>query len=154
MPGAGKSTIGKILSELTGKEFTDSDDEITKLGKPPSELINEKGESYFRKVESEVIKNISDKTGFVIATGGGAVLKEENIERLKRNGKIVFINRDLQYINPSSDRPLSSSRSDLEKRFRERYPIYMKTCDKMVKTGSDALKNAEKILKALRGEDK
>ena len=151
MPGAGKTTIGKILAELTGKEFADSDDEITKLGKTPAELINEKGEPYFRNIESEVIKNLSDKTGMVIATGGGAVLRDENIERLKRNGKIVFINRDLQYINPTSDRPLSADRKALENRFSERYPIYMKTCDKAVKTESDARKNAENILEILRG---
>lgn len=151
MPGAGKTTIGKILAELTGKEFADSDDAIRKLGKTPAELINENGEPYFRNIESQVIKNLSDKTGMVIATGGGAILKEENVSRLKRNGKIVFINRDLQYINPTSDRPLSADRKALEKRFSERYPIYMKTCDKAVKTESDARKNAENILEILRG---
>ena len=151
MPGAGKTTVGKILAELTGKTFFDSDYEIAKKVKTPEEIIREKGEAYFRKIESEVIAELSMKNGAVIATGGGAILKEENVSRLKRNGKIVFINRDLQYINPTSDRPLSADRKALEKRFSERYPIYMKTCDRVVKAESDARKNAENILEILRG---
>ncbi len=154
IPGAGKTTIGEILSNLSGKAFIDSDEEITKLGKSPSEIIKEKGEDAFREIEAEVIKNLSDKTCMVIATGGGAILREENIKRLKRNGKIVFINRELQYITPTSDRPLSSDRIALEKRFRERYPLYMKTADTVIKTESSANKNAENILNLLRGEVK
>ncbi len=151
MPGAGKTTIGKILAEKLGKTFTDSDDEIKKSGKTPDEIIKSRGEAAFRDVEAETIKKLSDKNGFVIATGGGAVLREENIKRLKRNGKIVFLDRDLSDILPTPDRPLSQNRELLKKRYDERLPIYTSVSDIKVKIGNDANENAENIIKMLRG---
>ncbi len=149
MPGAGKTTIGKLLAEKLGKAFIDTDEEIKKRGKSPEEIINKYGEERFREIETEVIKEISLKNNLVIATGGGAVLKEENIKALKRNGKIIFLNRDIKSILPTKDRPLSMDRKALEKRFAERYPIYEKSCDIAFQMGNDAKENAEKIIKEL-----
>ena len=151
MPGAGKTTVGEILSKLTGKTFFDSDYEIAKKGKTPEEIIREKGESEFRKIESEVIAELSMKNGAVIATGGGAILKEENVSRLKRNGKIVFFDRNIDDIKPTGTRPLSETKELLKKRFNERYPIYLSTADIVYKAENDADKNAENILEILRG---
>lgn len=68
----------------------------------------------------------------MIATGGGAVLKKENVNFLKSNGKIFFLNRPIADILPTDDRPLSSNRSDLQKRFDERYPTYKATADEEI----------------------
>ena len=68
----------------------------------------------------------------MIATGGGAVLKKENVNFLRSNGKIFFLNRPIDDILPTDDRPLSSNRSDLQKRFDERYPIYKETADEEI----------------------
>lgn len=133
MPGSGKSTIGKALSEKLGKEFVDTDELIIKNEKMPiSEIFARHGESYFRFAETEAIKEASSKSGFVIATGGGAVLKKENVDYLRSNGKIFFLNRPIADILPTDDRPLSSTRADLQKRFDERYPIYQKTADEEI----------------------
>ena len=133
MPGSGKSTIGKALSEKLGKEFVDTDELIIKNEKMPiSEIFARHGESYFRFAETEAIKEASSKSGFVIATGGGAVLKKENVDYLRSNGKIFFLNRPIEDILPTDDRPLSSTRVDLQKRFDERYPIYQETADEEI----------------------
>ena len=91
MPGCGKTTIGKELAEKIGKSFVDSDEEIVKKeGISIPEIFNLKGEKEFRKIESQVIKEISAGQGLVIATGGGAVLNSENVDNLKKNGIIYF----------------------------------------------------------------
>lgn len=149
MPGAGKSTIGKILADKLNKTFIDTDEEIKKTGKSPEEIINTLGEEKFRDIESQIIKEVSSLNNCIIATGGGAVLRKENIKALKRNGKIVFLNRDIKDICPTSDRPLSMDRAALEKRFEERFDIYMNTSDVSLKIGNDAICNAEKIIKEL-----
>lgn len=133
MPGSGKSTIGKALAERLGKEFIDTDELIIKNEKIPiSEIFARHGEPYFRSAETEAIKEASAKSGCVIATGGGAVLKKENVNFLRSNGKIFFLNRPIDDILPTDDRPLSSNRSDLQKRFDERYPIYKETADEEI----------------------
>ena len=87
------------------------------------------GEAEFRRVECEVIKELSPKNSMIIATGGGAILNCDNIRRLKQNGKIYFLDRSLEKLIPTSDRPLSSDIDALKKRYDERYPIYNSTCD-------------------------
>ena len=87
------------------------------------------------------------QTGCVISTGGGVILREENMKRLRANGRIYFINRPLRYILPSDDRPLSSDREALDQRFRERYPIYKATADVIVPVKGTPKVVAEEIRK-------
>ena len=129
MPGSGKSTIGKVLAEKLGRDFIDTDDMITENHGVISDIFAEKGEEYFRDIETKAIKEASRLGGVVIATGGGAVLRQENIRALKQNGVIFFLNRPLEDIIPTSDRPLSSDSESLRKRFNERYEIYKSTGD-------------------------
>jgi len=130
MPSSGKTTVGKLLAERTGKKFVDTDDEIVKkIGMDIPSYFAKHGEAEFRKIESEVIKEVSCNNSLIIATGGGAILNYDNIRRLKQNGKIYFLDRSLDKLMPTSDRPLSSNISALEKRYKERYPIYKSTCD-------------------------
>ncbi len=107
MPGCGKTTIGKIISEKYSMDFVDSDEIIQKnTGKTPCEIILEKGEEEFRIIETEVIKKLSSKTGQVISTGGGSIIKEENREALLQNGTIIYLERKLEKLC-TKDRPLS-----------------------------------------------
>ena len=148
MPGSGKSTIGKLLAKELGFCFIDSDEEIIKkAGKPITDIFAEVGEEGFRKIEKEDIFEISSKQHSVIATGGGAILDMGNIDLLRENGRIYFIDRDIENIVATTDRPLSSTREDLEKRYGERYPLYCERCDRKIKIGNNADENMQIIKK-------
>lgn len=130
MASSGKSTLGKILAKMTHREFIDTDREIVaREMRDIKTIFDTDGEEYFRRVEAEVVKDISAKTGVVIATGGGAVLKRENVLNLSKNGRIYYINRPLELLTPTKDRPLSSDFESLKKRYFERLPIYKSVCD-------------------------
>ena len=133
MPGCGKSTVGKRLAKLLDRPLLELDQMIEqKAGMHPSEIIRTQGEAAFRDLESEIVSEASLETGCVISTGGGVILREENMRRLRANGRIYFINRPLKYILPTDDRPLSADREALEQRFKERYPIYQATSDAVI----------------------
>ncbi|MBR6510211.1 MAG: shikimate dehydrogenase [Clostridia bacterium] len=146
MPSCGKSTIGKMLSEKSGKTFVDTDEEIVKLSKMAIPEIFEKyGENHFRDLESEVIKEVSKKQETIIATGGGAILRQENIDLLKQNSILFFIDRPLEFLESTADRPLSSNREMLEKRYNERYEKYVSAADKIIKVSNDLEENLSLI---------
>ncbi len=146
MPGSGKSTIGKALAEKLSKVFEDTDSLIVKSqGTEIPEIFKAKGEKAFREMESEEISLISKTNGKIIATGGGAVLNNVNVERLKGNGRVYFINRPLDEISATSDRPLSSNKEDLQKRFNERYEIYLNSADCII----DGSGTVEEVVKRI-----
>ncbi len=134
MPSSGKTTVGRIISERLGKIFIDTDDEIIKEIKMSiSEFFAEYGEESFREVEAEVISRLSaELSGAVIATGGGAVLRSENVFALKGNGRLFWLDRPLEMLMPTSDRPTASSREAIKKRYEERHPIYRAVCDERI----------------------
>lgn len=133
MPSSGKSTVGKILAERLNMTFIDIDNLIEKIeGKTISQIFELQGEKTFRDIESQVIAEVSAKQNCVISTGGGAILREQNITLLKGNGTLYFIDRPLELLVTTDDRPLSSNRADLEKRYNERYEIYCSTADKRI----------------------
>ncbi len=147
MPGSGKSTVGKLLN-IDGFGFVDTDAEIEKrCGCSIKDLINSKGEKYFRDLETEVIKDISSKGCQIISTGGGAVLRKENVDYLKRNGKIYFINADPERLYPTDSRPLSDTYEKLKKLYDERADIYNSTADAVVPDMLTPEEEAEFILK-------
>ena len=136
MPASGKTSVGKVLSEKLNKSFVDSDDEIIKTeNKSIPEIFKDSGEAYFRNAEKNVIKEISMLNAQVISTGGGAILNSENIENLKANSRIYFLDRPLDMLITTSDRPLSSNRVDLEKRYKERYELYKSSADVIIDGG-------------------
>ncbi len=137
MPGSGKSTVGKLLAQKLGKTFMDTDTLLTeRAGRTPAEIINSEGEPAFRDLESAVIRDAAAETGCIIATGGGAILRDENIKELKRNGRLYFLDRPLSEILPTDDRPLSGNREQLEKRYQERYQRYCDTADHIISPAS------------------
>ena len=148
MPGSGKSTVGKILAALLNRTFIDTDEEIIrKAGKEISDIFAECGEKGFRLLEAETVSRVSSEyQGAVIATGGGAILRDGNIRALKRNGRIYFLNRPLENILPTADRPLSLNREALKARFEERYERYRSTCDKEIKTVESPEQTANLIM--------
>lgn len=130
MPGSGKTTTGSHLSKMLNREFYDTDVEITKrFGKTPALIIQEQGEEFFRQKECEVCAELATKTGIIIATGGGAILREENVIHFKQNGIIFFINRNIQNILPTKDRPLSNNKAKLMEVYNKRLPVYKQTAD-------------------------
>ena len=146
MPASGKTSVGKLLSEKLNKTFVDCDDEIVKNeNKDITEIFKEFGEAYFRNVEKSVVKAVSMLNAQVISTGGGAVLNPENIENLKANSRIYFLDRPLDMLITTSDRPLSSNRADLEKRYNERYKLYKSVADVIV-DGSKTVEEVAKII--------
>ena len=151
MPTSGKTTVGKIIAEKTGKEFIDIDKEIVLLfGKSISDIFETMGENGFREIEKNVTETVSARQNAVIATGGGVVLNEKNVENLKKNGEIYFIDRPLESLVTSADRPLSSNRIDLERRYRERYQIYKENADFTVFGDKSPEKFAEEIIKEFK----
>jgi shikimate dehydrogenase len=132
MPGSGKSTVGKLL-DLEGFTFVDTDAEIEKrCGCAIKDLIQEKGEHYFRDLETEVIRDVSSESCRVISTGGGVILREENVRCLKRNGKLFFLDASLSRLQATDDRPLSDTRQKLEKLYAERIDLYRSAADVVV----------------------
>ena len=100
----------------------------------------------FRRIESEVIREISGQNGLVIATGGGSVLKRENVFNLRYNGKILFIDRPLEMLIPTDSRPLSNNRATLENLYSKRYPIYTEECDERIDSIGTPTEVADNIL--------
>ena len=149
MPGVGKTTIGKILAKRLGREFVDCDDVIVgKAGCDIPTIFAEQGEKAFRDLETEVIRELSVTGGKVIAPGGGAILRPENVAALKSNGRIIFLDRPLSSITATEGRPLSANREALEARYRERYPIYCATCDAHVEIDGTVGETADAVLEA------
>ncbi len=149
MPGCGKSTLGKLLSETLGREFIDTDALIEEKHGNIPEIFKNHGEEYFRSLESEAVFEASIKQGKIIATGGGAVLKEENRRYLHHNGKVIFLNRDVNAL-PKDGRPLSQGNGALEEMYKKRLPIYRQTCDFELCVQNDVSENLNKLLEIIK----
>ena len=133
MPGAGKTTVGKLLAQLLGRPFYDTDEIIKeKVGMDIPEIFSLRGEASFREMETGCIKELSANNACVIATGGGAVLRQENIDALKMNGRIYFLDRPPGRIVPTADRPLTLTKEAIIQRYKERYPLYRAAADETV----------------------
>lgn len=153
MPSSGKTTVGNILAKDMGRPLYDIDALIVKrAGCEISEIFEKFGEEYFRDLESTVIaEEVSPLTGAVIATGGGAILRSENVKNLKKNGKVIFLDRDLELLTPTSDRPTASDFEAMKKRFEQRYDIYVSTADVRVNGSLSAKEVAEKVKEEFTG---
>lgn len=130
MPTSGKTTIGRKLAIEMNKEFKDVDYIVVEeQGKTIREIFTHDGEDFFRMLESTIIADLSKLTNTIIASGGGSILEPVNVERLRRNGILVFINRPLDLLYADQSRPLTASDDNLENIFNERYQTYKDVCD-------------------------
>lgn len=130
MPMSGKTTIGHKLKEAFNKEFIDIDKEIVdKENKTINEIFEIYGEDYFRKLENELYTEYSKKNGLIISTGGGIVKNIDSIYKLKQNGLVVFIDRKIEKMIINNHRPLSKTKEDIERLYKERYELYLNNSD-------------------------
>ena len=128
MPGAGKTTIGKLLGTMTGRRAIDADEEMERaFGMSIPEYFLLHGEDEFREKESEFLAEAAKEQGVIIMTGGGAVLRECNYAPLHEHGRIYQLDRDLSLL-PIIGRPISRSVS-LEELYRKRAPLYRRFRD-------------------------
>lgn len=153
--GAGKTEVGRILSKKLGYALVDADTEIEKgQDMTITEIFRQHGEPAFRDMEADVIKRLSKMNKIVISTGGGAVLRQENIDNLRANGVIVCLSATpetiLQRTSANNDRPLLQTENPLQKikeLLEYRRPYYEKA-DIMIDTENKSpLEVAEEIIK-------
>ena len=136
MPGSGKTTIGRALSEALGRDYVDCDGEIVRrAGVGIPEIFARQGEAAFRELEARVIADICREKGRVIATGGGAVLREENVRAMRQNGVVLMLNRDIEAL-PMDGRPLSSGRQALCDMWEARAPKYRAAADRVIENNT------------------
>ncbi|UOO38613.1 shikimate kinase [Oscillospiraceae bacterium CM] len=128
MPGSGKSTTGKALARAINRPFVDTDELIaTRAGKSIPAIFSQLGESSFRRLETDILRDVSKESGTVIATGGGIVKSPENLQLIQQNSVCVFLDRALTDL-PVSGRPLSQQLG-VSALAEERLPLYSSWCD-------------------------
>ncbi|NPA54111.1 MAG: shikimate kinase [Aquificae bacterium] len=155
--GSGKSTVGKILSEKTGLKFIDIDEEIEKKqGKKIKDIFKEKGEKFFRNLEKEEIKNLAQKEGFIVSTGGGLGANPENMKIMKKNGIVVWIDVSLDEIlrrcGNDMERPLlNQPYESLKNLYEERKKVYSQAHIHIQGENKVPEKIAEEILEKING---
>lgn len=141
-PGAGKSTIGKVLAEMLAVDFFDSDKEIEEsTGADIPWIFDVEGEAGFREREVRMIDSLSRKKGIVLATGGGAVLAKKTRKRLGKRGKVVYLRatiaQQIERTSRDKNRPLLQT-DDPKQTIRElmeiREPLYTEVADIIVDT--------------------
>ena len=145
MPGSGKSTVGGILAEMTGKTFVDADAYLVeKAGRSISEIFAAEGEAAFRAMETEILADLSKQSGLIIATGGGCVTREENYDSLHQNGCVFCLVRDLEML-PTDGRPLSKT-TKLKEMYKVRKPMYQHFANYHIDNNGPAQLAADRIL--------
>lgn len=146
MPSAGKTTVGQLLARRTGKKFTDTDTLAEqRIGMTIADYFRTSGEEAFRAREQETVAEVSAAGGQIIATGGGAILRRENLTALRRNGLLVFLDRPIEQLTATVDRPLASDREALRRRYEERYALYRAAADVYIKNDGSPEEAADQI---------
>ena len=131
MPGCGKTTLGRAAAELLGRRFVDLDAEIERRHGPIPEIFSRQGEAAFRDMESAAICEFGKESGLVIATGGGAVLRPDNVRALTQNSVVVWVRRPLEQLS-TQGRPLSTGIDALRRMAGERSPLYRACADRIL----------------------
>ncbi len=150
MPGCGKTTVGKLLASMLNRPFLDTDAEIeTELGRSIPDVFQSEGEAFFRSAEREKIRALCKESGYVIATGGGAVLDAGNREAMRENAFVVFLQRPLVSLSMEG-RPLSQNAAALDAMYAQRLPLYEACADLVVSNANAPEETAREIKNALQ----
>lgn len=150
MPSCGKSTIGKILADRLGRDFYDIDDIIIEKNKKNIvDIFKNEGEECFRKYEENAVNSIYQHNGVVISTGGGTILRKNNVDLLKQNGILVFLDRDIDKLQADQNRPLASSINKIKELYSQRYSLYCNYADFIVKNNDTIDTTIKNILMEL-----
>ena len=138
--GSGKSTMARLLAKETGRELIEMDEAIEKEQKMSiSDIFEKYGEQHFRDLESQLIASITQKGGAVVSCGGGTVLREQNVESMKKNGKVIYLSATAETVydrvHHSTNRPLLNGNMNVEyitHLMNNRLPIYEKAADNII----------------------
>lgn len=156
--GCGKSTMARLLAKNLSADIVEMDETIEAESKMSINAIFENyGETYFRDLESELIKRITQKGGVIVSCGGGAILRSENVECMKENGQIIYLSASpetiYERVHRSTNRPLLNGNMNvgyISELMQKRLPLYQAAADKTIvvdgKTEGEVL---EEILKLL-----
>ncbi|WP_045145053.1 shikimate kinase [Clostridium butyricum] len=149
MPGSGKTTIGKILGRELDLKFYDMDEYIQERTSKSILELFENGEDYFRNIETDMCRELSKEKNVLISTGGGVVKKKENIDALKKDALIIFLDRPVEKILEDVDvskRPLlKDGKERVINLYKERYELYKKYADEIVVNDSDMIEVIERL---------
>lgn len=156
MMGAGKTTVGVKIAENTSLRLCDTDGLIVEKHGKIADIFARYGEAHFRKIETEAVRSLAKEDGLVISTGGGLVLKEENVALLKEKGKIVYLRASIdtlvQRLKADGTRPLLENATEglqdrIARLLKERAPVYEQVADFVVDVDG---KTPEEIAKEIR----
>ena len=163
MMGAGKTTVGIKIAEISGRRWYDTDGLLVDRHGKIADIFEFYGEAHFRKLETEIVAELAEKDGLIISTGGGLVLKKENNDLLQKNGKIVFLRATIETLSErlrmDNERPLLQTsaetlRERLERLLKERTPVYEHVADYIVDVdGKKPMEIATEILSLLEEKE-
>ncbi len=158
--GTGKSTVGKMLAARLGRELISTDAEIVKRAKRSiPEIVAQQGWEYFRDVESAVCQDLAGRDQLVIDTGGGVVLRPQNVEVLKRNGKLIWLTATIETITSriggDTQRPsLTGTKTFVEEIaevLQDRMPKYKASADYVIQTDDRSIPQVVETILAFMG---
>lgn len=135
--GCGKSTIARLFAEQTGAKLIEMDETIeAEAGMSINQIFEQYGETHFRDLESQLLSRIAEEGGAVVSCGGGAILREENVAAMRKNGTIVYLSATpetiYQRVRNSTNRPLLNGNMNVEyitSLMQQRLPRYMAAAD-------------------------
>jgi shikimate kinase len=153
--GTGKSTVGKALAAKLGRELVSTDKEIVRrAGRSIPEIVAAQGWEHFRDLESDVCKDIAGRDNLIIDTGGGAILRQQNVDVFKRNGRLFWLTASVETIasriGGDTQRPsLTGTKSfvdEIQDVLLERTPKYQAAADQTISTDGRSIDELAKTI--------
>jgi len=156
--GTGKSTVGKNLAERLGRDLVSTDAEIIRRARlPVPDIVQRFGWDHFRDLESEVCRDLAGKDRLIIDTGGGAILRQQNVDCLKKNGVLIWLTAAVptiaERIGGDTQRPsLTGAKSfteEVEEVLQERQPKYKSAANHIIETDGRSVAEVVEAILAL-----